>query len=535
MNDPNPELDHDANGPTSDSHREEIGTVRSGILHFAAIQKSPKLTKLLDFLLRHAEKRDGSRVDQYRLAFDCLGMDASFDASQSALIRVHLSKLRKALLDYADGPGKAEPLRILLPKGSYSLEIRKASDSPTPERRPVLALLEFKGIGMEGEWRMLPALLSEQLTDRVSRSAGFDFMGPFSRQIIGTEDPDLCGIAARLGIDCFVDGYIHGRNNEFELGIRIVEGSTGRVTWTATEVLPLNRPSLAAIENELLRRLASMIGADYGGVDAHFSRLARVKCPQALSVYEAVLLGRMYFSDFNPRALPVAIARLREVVRQFPREPLPKATLAMLLANAGHEPRWPDLPPAGEIRSLAADAWRDAPEEPWSILACGFAACFGVDGHHEIQRLARALDADPDAAAMTKCGIGVLLCLRCIHTDQGLRLIRESRRINPYQPCAVHVVEALIALRNGELNAAIQHLDIYRLPWGWADPLIRGAVYASRGERDLAVGEYRAALAAFPNLETAAFEEGRLIWHREHMSFLIGAFAKIGITAAARQ
>jgi hypothetical protein len=238
----------------------------------------------------------------------------------------------------------------------------------------------------------------------------------------------------------------------------------------------------------------------------------------------------MYFSNFNPRILPLAIGRLREVIVRFPHEPLPKATLAMLLANAGHEPSWKELPPAGEIRALAADAWRDAPDEPWSILACGFAACFGGD-EHEIHRLARALEADPDAAAISKCGIGVLLCLRNIDTCQGLRLIRESRRINPYQPCAVHVVEALLALRSGQLDEALRHLDSYRIPWGWADPMIRGAVHAARGEVGLAAGEFRAALAAFPNLETAALEEGRLVWHRDHMQFLFGVFARAGITA----
>jgi hypothetical protein len=273
-----------------------------------------------------------------------------------------------------------------------------------------------------------------------------------------------------------------------------------------------------------------MIGADYGGVDAHFCRLARAKPAQSLSVREAVLLGRMYFFDFDPGILRVAVERLRELVRQFPLEPLPKATLAMLLANVGHEPRWPELPPADEIRSLAADAWQYAPGESWSILARGFAACFGGD-EHEIHRLARALEADSDASAIARCGIGLLLCLRGIHIDQGLRLIRESRRINPYQPVAVHVVEALIALRNGDLDAAIQHLDTYRIPWGWADPLIRGAVHVLRGETDIAAGEYRAALAAFPNLETAALEEGRLVWHRDHMQFLFGVFARAGITA----
>lgn len=528
MSIPDSSPDHDSPSSAAETRKKELGVLSERIFAYEPIRKSEKLKKLLDFLLQHLKASDGSHIDQYRIAFDCFGMDSSFDAMQSALVRVHLSKLRKVLLAYAEGPGKGESFKIVLPKGSYALEIIDSPDSTFTTNRPVLALMEFKSIGLENEWRMLPSLLSEQLAGRISRASTFSIMGPFSRSVIGHEDPDLCAIASKFGIDCFVDGYIHKTHEGFELGLRIVEGATGCVTWSASETLPLHRLSLVGIDDELLRKLESMIGADFGGMDAHFSRLARAKSPSSLTVYEAVLLGRMYFAEFNPRILPVAIGRLREVVREFPEEPLPKATLAMLLANAGHEPRWEELPPVDEICSLAADAWRMAPDEPWSILAFGFAACFRGD-EFEIRRLGRAVEADRDAAAIAKCGMGVLLCLRNIDTELGLRLIRECRRLNPYQPTAVHVVEALIALRSGDLDAAIRHLDTYRVPWGWADPLIRAAAHVLRGEMEPAADEYRSAVAAFPDLEIAARQERRLVWHRDHMEFLLGTCANAGI------
>lgn len=505
---------------------------RRKLLEFDPIRRSPKLSQLLGFLLQNHAAGTSARLDQYRIAFECFGMERSFDPNRSSLVRVHLSKLRKALLEYAEGPGARDPLRITLPAGCYLLEIQA---SPTryesPAKRPVLALIEFRGLGLEDEWSLLPALISEQLGDRISRSGTFDFMGPFSRHAIGSDEPDLTIIAAKHGIDGFIDGHIHRRGGRIELGIRMLDAASGHVTWTVNENLPLDRLSIEGIGDELIIRLSSIIGSDYGGVDAHFSRLARIKPEHSLSVYEAVLLGRMYFADFNPRALSKAIPRLRDVVRTHPEESLPKATLAMLLANAGHEPRWPEATPVEEIRQLARDAWHLAPEDPWSILASGFAACFG--GHdHEIRRLASAIEGDPNAAAITKCGIGVLMCFRCMDEERGLRLIHESRRMNPYQPCAVHVVEALVALRRGDPDAALAHLDVYRIPWGWADPLIRGAVHALRGDTEFAAGEYRAVLSAFPDFEQAALETGRLVWHRDHVEFLIGTFAKAGITAA---
>lgn len=520
--------------PASPSASSLLEICRLRLLEYPPIQRSGKLRTLLEYLIRHADQAAEPPLDQYRIAFDCFRMEHGFDANHSSLVRVHLSKLRKSLHDYAESAGKQDPLRITLPVGSYALRIARNTPSNSSKSRPVLALVEFRSIGLEEEWKLLPALISEQLGDRISKSGNFDFMGPFSRHMMGTDEPDLQDLARKHDIDCFIDGHVHGLRKHINLGLRIIDASSGQVTWTGTESFGIDRISIDGIGDELLGRLASIIGADYGGVDAHFSRLARIKPEHSLSVYEAVLLGRMYFADFNPRALSKAIPRLRDVVQMHPDEALPKATLAMLLANAGHEPRWPELPPSEEIRLLARDAWRLAPEDPWSILAFGFAACFGGDGH-EIRRLAIALEGDTNAAAIAKCGIGVLMCLRCIDDGLGLRLICESRRMNPYQPCAVHVVEALVALRRGDLDGAISHLDIYRIPWGWADPLIRGAVYSLRGQTELAAGEYRAVLAAFPDFEQAALEEGRLIWHREHIEFLIGTFFRAGISAASCQ
>ena len=520
--------------PSSPAQAGALSLCLARIQAYDPIRNSAKLRMLLDFLARRLHAGDAAPTNQFTIAFDCFGFQPDFDPTRSSLVRVHLSKLRKLLQAYADGPGASDPLRISLPAGSYGLEVLETGGlRPVPGvRRPVLALVEFRGIELDDEWLLFPNLISEQLGNRIARLGAFEFMGPFSRRMLGEDADVLPAIARKHGIDCFIDGHIHRKRDRIELGIRMVDAATGQVTWSTSENLPLDRISLEGIEEELLARLCSVIGADYGGVDAHFSRLARVKPEHSLSVYEAVLLGRMYFADFNPRALAKAIPRLRDVVRRHPDEALPKSTLAMLLANAGHEPRWPEHPPAEEIKALASDAWRLAPEDPWSILAYGFAACFGGDGH-EIRRIAVALQGDANAAAVTKCGIGVLMCLRCIDFDHGLRLIHESRRMNPYQPSAVHVVEALVALRRGDLDAAITHLDIYRIPWGWADPLIRGAVHAMRGDVGFAAGEYRAVLSAFPDFERAALEQGRLVWHRDHMEFLIAAFAAAGVTAAS--
>jgi TolB-like protein len=505
------------------------GALRAGL---ERLEKHPplavakRLLQLLRYLFEETVAGRGGRISQYTIAFECFGIDATdFDPNRSATVRVHLSRLRKILDDYAAGSGS---VRITLPVGTYSL---KFSEQVTPKPglpRQVLAFIDFNGSGLDGEWALLPHLLTEQISDRVSRVHAFDVMGPFPRNLAGSGDPDLTAVSRKYGIACFVDGSVNRRGDRVDLRLRTIDGPTGTVTWTASETLPIKHLAREHLGSELLERLAAGIGADFGAIDAHFGRLSRTKPEHALSIHEAVLLGRMYFFDYNPRSLPVAVRRLRQVVLECPDEALPKATLAMLLANAGHEGAWPELPPAAEIQSLADDAWRLDPMASWSILARGFACCFSGD-LPEIRRLAQAVETDPDASVLSICGLGVLLCLQNLDLPQGLRMIHQARRMSPYQPRAVDVVEALVSLRAGDLDATLAHLDRYGIAWGWAAPLLRGAVHALRGDLESAACEHRAVMAAYPDFGNAALEPGRMAWHADHLRFLLDIYHRVGI------
>lgn len=486
-----------------------------------------RLLQLLRYLFEETVAGRGERISQYTIAFECFGIDpADFDPNRSATVRVQLSRLRKILDDYAAGSGSL--LQITLPVGTYSLKFSERVIPKPGLPRQVLAFIDFNGSGLDGEWTLLPNLLTEQISDRVSRLHAFDVMGPFPRTLPGSGEPDLTTVARKYGIACFVDGSVNRRGDLVDLRLRTIDGPTGTVTWTASETLPMEHLALEHLGSELLERLAAGIGADFGAIDAHFGRLSRTKPEHMLSIHEAVLLGRMYFFDYNPLSLPVAVRRLRQVVLECPDEALPKATLAMLLANAGHEGSWPELPPAAEIQVLADDAWRLDPTASWSILARGFACCFSGD-LPEIRRLAQAVERDPDASALSRCGLGVLLCLQDLDLAQGVRLIHQARGMSPYQPRAVDVVEALVSLRSGDLDATLAYLDRYGIAWGWAAPLVRGAVHALREDLESAACEHRAVLAAFPDFERAALEPGRMVWHPDHIRFLLGIYHQAGI------
>jgi Tol biopolymer transport system component len=84
---------------------------------------------LLDYLVREAVSGRADRLKEYTIGSEGLGRGDSFDPRTDTIVRAEASRLRSRLERYYAADGKADPLAIVLPKGSYILEFqeRKAS------------------------------------------------------------------------------------------------------------------------------------------------------------------------------------------------------------------------------------------------------------------------------------------------------------------------------------------------------------------------------------------------------------------------
>jgi hypothetical protein len=101
-------------GSPVDSHAARIRA--SGILG-----RSELLQRLFDFLIDCAHS--GRVPKEIEIAIDGFGKDARFDASQDALVRVYVHKLRRKLEEFYAGPGRNAEERLVIPRGEYRLAI----------------------------------------------------------------------------------------------------------------------------------------------------------------------------------------------------------------------------------------------------------------------------------------------------------------------------------------------------------------------------------------------------------------------------
>jgi TolB-like protein len=502
------------------------------IFEFQPVRSSTRLSSLLRYLADECLAGRGGELTQYTIAAEAFQISNVYDADQNSLVRVHASRLRRVLKAYYAGPGASDVLRVRLPAGSYVLEFGAgvALGEGQGKHVPVVGLLEFKGLGLDDYWRHLPLVLAEELSGVMQRQGHLRFLGPFSRRLLEAEGLDPVKLGSRHAVDFILDGSVERTEKALILRTRLLEGATGMQIWAGREELDLARPDLAGFEGVLMRRLSASLGEDGGIISRHLSSLARVKPDDMLTVYEAVLLGRMYLSDYDHRALPRVLSALRRAVRQAPDESAPHATLAVLLSMLGMEPNWPGDPPHEEIREHTRLAMRLNPEDMWSILA---QACLATLDHEwrELARIGRSLaDGGFEAPAMLLGGVGVLLCCQKTELALGEQLIRQAISANPHHMKIFHIGLVFKHLDARNFDGVRSELDAFQCRWGLSDPLIRGAVAALEGDAETARGEWARVLEAFPSFLQDGVRSLGYLWHQDFVCLIREAYQTAGVS-----
>ena len=89
------------------------------ILPSETFSRSERARKLLRYLVEQEQAGEADRLKGFTIAVDVFGRDADFDSSADAVVRVQARRLRELLKQYSETEGANDPLRIVIPRGSY--------------------------------------------------------------------------------------------------------------------------------------------------------------------------------------------------------------------------------------------------------------------------------------------------------------------------------------------------------------------------------------------------------------------------------
>jgi len=225
---------------TSASPRPTAAEVRAHLdilLHSDALAISDRNRRFLAYIVEETLAGRGDRIKAYNVALTAFDRTDDFDPQTDPIVRIEASRLRRALEHYYLTAGKADSLRIEIPKGSYVATFGHAALEPAaPERErplpadtapPPLTRRRFRPVRKPAIWwiastaAMLLMALAWLLPVLVDRAVGQAQTAGTGRSILilpfETGDTDSQAFIAR-GITAELIGRLGARESLSVLG-----------------------------------------------------------------------------------------------------------------------------------------------------------------------------------------------------------------------------------------------------------------------------------------------------------------------------
>src|SRR5215207_2140073 len=119
--------------PTS-IEREAVVEQLERVLGSETFRRSERSSALLRFVVERTLDGAADQLKEYTVGVEALGRGGSFDPRVDPVVRAEASRLRDRLERYYDSDGRADPILLTLPKGSYvpRFESRVAHESMAP-------------------------------------------------------------------------------------------------------------------------------------------------------------------------------------------------------------------------------------------------------------------------------------------------------------------------------------------------------------------------------------------------------------------
>jgi hypothetical protein len=130
-----------------DSLEQENRMELERVLASPNFRRAPALCKFLFYICESYFKGLAHEIKEYNIAVSALGRRSGFDPQVDPIVRVSAHSLRKRLESYYQGEGRLNPIRIILPVGSYVPNFQKVSASA---EKASLALAPSPALEVDG-------------------------------------------------------------------------------------------------------------------------------------------------------------------------------------------------------------------------------------------------------------------------------------------------------------------------------------------------------------------------------------------------
>lgn len=495
---------------------QEIRAALLRVVDSVHFRGSPRLRRLLTFLVEEVIAGRGQTLVQYRVGTEGLGLAESFDPENSSLVRSHAGRLRKCLAAYYQGEGAREGIVITMPVGGYRVGFARvdASASATSlklrRQLPLLVVSRFQGIGLKDRFDHLPASFSEELSVRLGRSIHLRVT--------------FCEHASRrTDADFALEGSIEQRGDKLIVRARLLDAPRGVQIWVRRHEFSSRGWDPESFEEEIIDAIAVEVGADFGRIDRHLLRCAAVGLPDDDSLAAALLKAKSFETDFSETAFHEACAALRRVLRESPGERMAHAVLGLILL-VGHCEYFRAAEPfpaeALEHLAIAGAGNRTCP-----FVRYGRIVAMLLRREYESLSVAAAdCLADMNFAPGFATFVGLCQLYSRTATAETRQRLDRLMRQNPDYPRILHTGFALEFLLAGDHQAAEREMAAAAMHGYWYSPVMDIAIHHAAGRTEMAREARARLLECCPDYDRCGEEVLGRSLHPDFVRLLMAAY-----------
>jgi adenylate cyclase len=499
------------------------------ILGSASFKNAERLSRFFFFVVDEALKHPGETLKEYRVALDVFDRPPAFDPRKDSVVRVAARQLRTKLKEYYDSEGKADLIRIDLPKGGYHPVFHPGQAAqPEPGAKTVasrriptrtlvaaglllsvalvtlwwmksrprtasgvttIAVLPFDNYSADPENAYFCDGLVEELTSALSKVRGFQVLARTTAgQFKKTKDP--VQTARELKVEAIIEGSVRKSGTRLRVAAQLIKASDGYHLWS--ETYERESRDAFAIQDELVSNIVRALSEKVG---ANFSRPApSTQKSEAVNLYWK---GRYLRRQRDADAIPKSTSCFEQAVREDPQYAAAWAALGDCYAIMG-------LHQFGAIAPAELVARARSASDKALVLDGTMAEAYGTramikfyydfDWPGAEQDFKKALQINPSSTHIRQLyALGLMSRARFPESIQESLL---SRQLDPLSYIvSVDLAVSYYCAGRYDDSIASARLSLSTDPSYAPAHAIIGCCHSARGEYGTAIDEFRAALS----------------------------------------
>jgi TolB-like protein len=536
------------------------------ILKSRPFHQSLRRQHFLQFLVDETLAGRGDRLKGYTIAIEVFGRPLTFDPVVDPLVRIEAARLRDKLREYYAAEGQADPVRIELPKGSYTphfgrqtqggaedptveakpsvgkavdhsdpvmqrgwlagaaiagtglilvlvifglWQLRAASTPAPATLKPSIAVLPFDAIGGDVQWTRFAAGLTEDIITDLAHSKDILVIARNSTERYKDRPADIRDVGRDLGVRYVLEGSIQPIGDRIRVTAQLIDATSNGHVWSER----FDRPAgdLFSVQAEVTQRITSTLTGYQGAVaEAERSRVRR-KPPASLTAYDTYLLGIEAKHRVTKDSLTEAEGLFRRAIAidpQFARAYCGLATVQSYLIDLGLAPSIDDA--VKTMTDAALKAVKFDPNDGLTHQVLGLAYAYQAKPDQSLAEFRRAEALAPSDADLL---VAVAWSLPAFgETAHAVDLAERALALNPRYPDWYNQGLSLIFFFGEQYDRSISYRALVKEPLA-LDYAFTAMAHAYRGRMEQA----HAAAARLAELDPA--------WNAERYLSETGGYA----------